>query len=393
MRLAFLPIVLMAPLAAAASTPVQPVVEPSDITLQRARAEAQAADAQVRALQQAASKALGTAARLRARQLAAAQAIDAAEARISVADSEMRLVTAQQALLRARLEREQQPVSSLLAGLAMMARRPPLLALADNSSTDELVRVRVLLDSTLPAIRARTAGLSQQIAQGAKLQQAAVAARAKLQASRSELDKRRSEFAALERQALQSAAASSGQAVSAGDELLAAGETVEALASAADQARSVSGLVAALAASPEPPPAPLGRRPPQSPGINYTLPADAPVITGLGAVSSSGVRSRGIALQTRRGTPVRAPADGTIRFAGPFRDYDGVLIIDHGRGWMSLLVNVSAQGKVGDFVRMGEPLGRALGPLEVQISNHGRHISPALIAGSSASLSKGGKRS
>ena len=82
---------------------------------------------------------------------------------------------------------------------------------------------------------------------------------------------------------------------------------------------------------------------------------------------------------------------GTIRFAGPFRDYDGVLIIDHGGGWMSLLVNVSSELKQGDKVRLGQPLGRALGPLQVELSQNGRRISPALIAGSSQNLSKNPK--
>ena len=38
-----------------------------------------------------------------------------------------------------------------------------------------------------------------------------------------------------------------------------------------------------------------------------------------------------------------------------------ILIIDHGGGWMSLIVNVSSQLKPGDKVRLGDPLGRALG--------------------------------
>ena len=109
---------------------------------------------------------------------------------------------------------------------------------------------------------------------------------------------------------------------------------------------------------------------------------------GLAAVNDSGVRSRGLTLSTSRGSPVSAPADGAVRFSGPFRDYDGVLIIDHGGGWMSLIVNVSSPLHPGDEVRMGDQIGRALGPLQVELSHNGRRISPALIAGSSQSLSK-----
>ena len=80
-----------------------------------------------------------------------------------------------------------------------------------------------------------------------------------------------------------------------------------------------------------------------------------------------------------------------MRFSGPFRDYDGVLIIDHGGGWMSLIVNVSSDLRPGQKVRVGQPVGRALGPLQVELSQNGRRISPAIIAGSSQNLSKNPK--
>ena len=67
------------------------------------------------------------------------------------------------------------------------------------------------------------------------------------------------------------------------------------------------------------------------------------------------------------------------------------MIIDHGHGWMSLLVNVATTLRAGDRVKIGQPLGRALGRVEVQLSQNGRRVSPALIAGSSAALSNGSK--
>ena len=123
----------------------------------------------------------------------------------------------------------------------------------------------------------------------------------------------------------------------------------------------------------------------------YELPANAGVVEGLGAVATNGVRSRGLTLATGRGSPLTAPASGTVRFSGPFRSYDGVVIIDHRGGWMSLILNVQSQLKQGDRVRIGQPLGRALGKVGVELSRNGRHVSPALIAGSSQSLSKTGK--
>ena len=103
------------------------------------------------------------------------------------------------------------------------------------------------------------------------------------------------------------------------------------------------------------------------------------------------MKSRGLTLATGRGAQVIAPAAGIIRFAGPFRDYDGIVIIDHGGGWMSLIVNLRSSLQAGAKVAAGDPLGRALGPLGVELSHNGRHASPALIAGSSPTLSNGAK--
>jgi septal ring factor EnvC (AmiA/AmiB activator) len=88
---------------------------------------------------------------------------------------------------------------------------------------------------------------------------------------------------------------------------------------------------------------------------------------------------------------VTSPADALVRYSGPFRDYDGILILDHGGGWISLIVNVASPLKVGDRVRLGDRLGRAIGRVEVQLSHNGRRFSAALIAGSSQTLSKATK--
>ncbi|HUE79692.1 MAG TPA: peptidoglycan DD-metalloendopeptidase family protein [Sphingomicrobium sp.] len=388
----FAPLLLAVPLTIAASAPVQPASETIDQALKRARSEARAADIEVRRLEQAAGRARGEAARLRALQSAAAGAILAAEARISAADAERRMIAAQLAARRQRLQQQQQPVASLLAGLVMMARRPPLLALASDSSMEEFVRVRLLLDSSLPVIRERTAALSAELAEGQRLESAAIAAREALARSRDELAGRRREFAQLEARALRSAALSGSAAIGAGDVALAMGEDIEKLAGEARRSRSAAQVAAELAAlGPAPArPGPAEGRPPRPP-LSYRLPADARVVEGLGEVSPSGVRSRGLTLATRRGAEVTVPAAGIIRFAGPFRDYDGIAIIDHGGGWMSLIINVASQLRPGTRVAVGDRLGRALGPLGVELSQNGRHASPALIAGSSASLSNGAK--
>jgi septal ring factor EnvC (AmiA/AmiB activator) len=384
---------LLAPaLLSAASTPLTPETEPVDLALRRARAEAQAADAEARKYQEAAKAARDEAGRLQARQAAAAQQIAAAEARISAAETEAKIAGARLAAKRAELAAKQAPAASLLAGLAMMAERPPLLAVADSGSVEELVHVRLLLESTLPEIRRRTAALSAELQSGQQLQRQALAARDRLRASRDELARRKIEFAQLEASVLKLADKSGNAALSSGDLALARTEQAEQLERQAGSRQAVARIASEVASLGLPPPrpfAPDGRR--QPPPLAYMLPADAAVINGLGSVDSSGVRSRGIELATRRGATVLAPASGTIRFAGPFRQHDGIVIIEHGNGYITLLLNVAASQPRGSRVAIGSVIGRALGPISVELSHDGRQLSPALIAGSSGKLSNGSK--
>ena len=382
---------LMLPLIAA-STPVQSQATPIDSALAQAVAEQRSASKAAERLRRAADEARSTAERLAAEQAAAGEALAAAEAGITAAEARLKIAAASVAAHRIRLAREQRPAANLLAGLALMARQPPLLALADHGSAAELVKVRVLIGSTVPAIRARTASLAAALAEGRNLQRSAAAARATLAQSRRDLLERRGEFARLEQRALEQAAVAGSQSLSASDTVLAAGEDIARLRSEQAGSGAALALAAVLAAEQ---PAPAGPAAGKGSAIRtpfaYTLPAQAPVTVGLGAVSASGVRSRGLTLATRRGALLLAPAAGILRFAGPFREYDGVLIIDHGGGWLTLIVNAASTAARGSRVAAGQPLGRALGPIQVELSHSGQPRSPALIAGSSERMSNGGK--
>jgi len=388
-----LPVLIGAPLLAASSVPAAQVAGPINEELAQAQAEQKAAEAETARLEQAASQARDEASRLRAQQEAAAQAIEAAEANISASDARLRLASAYVANHRRELDRQQRPVSLLLAGLATMAERPPLLALADRGGTDELVKVRILLDSTLPVIRQRTAALSARLAEGQRLERSVAAARAEVVKSRENLSAKRQQFALLEQRSVERALASGSRALGTGDTVIAAGENVERLRGAEASSRDAMRLAAEVAALDPALPRPAGPEP--GPGVSapfaYQLPAEARVTEGLGAVNDSGVQSRGLTLATPRGTILSAPASGTVRFSGPFRDYDGILVLDHGNGWMTLIVNLSSPLAAGARVRLGDPVGRALGAVQVELSQNGRRVSPALIAGSSATLSKAGK--
>jgi septal ring factor EnvC (AmiA/AmiB activator) len=94
--------------------------------------------------------------------------------------------------------------------------------------------------------------------------------------------------------------------------------------------------------------------------IPYRLPATGQLLAGLGDVSDNGVRARGLTLAVRPLAQLIAPSPGRVVFAGPFRGYGNVLIIDHGGGWTSLIASIGTLDvSVGESVIQGSPIGRA----------------------------------
>jgi murein hydrolase activator len=361
LRLAAASFLLAGSAVLAASAPVQPEVVPLDLQLQQARGEAAAAEAEQRRLESAAAKAQDEVSRLRARQLAAAQAIAAAEAQISAADARARLVHSQLVGQRQHLAREQAPVSSLLTGLALMARRPPVLLLAGSGSAGGS-REASAADR---GDKSGHPGQDRRPHPRAREGEPARAGRAwRARRDGSDPDgtvRRRDAFARLEARAIQLAETRGSEALGAGDVALARQEQLSDNPEAVEigALERATGEAACTAwAGPA-----AGKRG----GGRVSGPASISFAGGRRRHRrpGSGQRQRRPLardhLATRRGTALIVPASGTILFAGPFRDYDGVVIIDHGRGWKSVLVNAGSRLSRGARVEIGEPLGIAFG--------------------------------
>jgi septal ring factor EnvC (AmiA/AmiB activator) len=103
------------------------------------------------------------------------------------------------------------------------------------------------------------------------------------------------------------------------------------------------------------------------------------VVAGFGETGADGARARGLELLPEPGALLVAPAGGRIAFAGPYRGYGEVLIIDHGRGWMSVLTGLArATARAGDTVDQGSPVGRAgTTPLLIELRHQGRPVGVA----------------
>ena len=376
---------MVSPLLAASSSIAQPSPE---TTIAHVRADAVRAEAEAQRLSTAAGRARGDAARLAADRLAAAAAITAAEARISEMDVSLAARTALVRENEARLAEKQAPVAALVAGLVNLGRRPPLVSLADDHDLTQMVRMRALLEIAVPRIRANSAALSAELAASRDLADDARAARGKLAAAHATLSRRQRAFARLETRALGRAAQLDAGALGADDRMLSASEGVATLGNQWERERAARRLARDLASLPSSPRRPFTPNSElQAPPLSFLLPVEAPVTDRLGQVSASGIRSRGTTFATRPGMPVLVPADGILIFAGPYRRHDGIAIIDHGKGWMSLLVGVRPTLTKGSRVARGALLGRALGPVTIELSINGRPRSAALIAGSSQSLS------
>ncbi|HEX8261888.1 MAG TPA: peptidoglycan DD-metalloendopeptidase family protein, partial [Allosphingosinicella sp.] len=328
-------------------------------TLAEAQREAAAAKRRSDLLERRARRATGEAARANAAAAALAARIEAAEADITGAEARIALIERLSAEQRARLAAGQGSLIRLTAALQTMARRPPALALIQPGSLDEVVHVRALLASSLPAIRARTAGVRAELARGEALRREAAAAVVQLRSSRQDLQQRRLALARFEQGQRSRSATLMQSAVQESDRALAFGEEARNLAALAGTRAFQTRLARRLAELPGPAPHPDRRPADTPPPVRYLLPVAGRLVTGTGEISDSGVHARGLTFDVAAGTTAVAPRAGRIAFAGPVRGYGAVVIIDHGGGWTSTVTDLAGLAvKRGDRVSARQPLGR-----------------------------------
>ncbi len=87
------------------------------------------------------------------------------------------------------------------------------------------------------------------------------------------------------------------------------------------------------------------------------MPVQGKLMVKFGEAGSDGAASRGIHIETRPGAQVVSPCDGTILYAGPFRSYGQLLIIDPGGGYHVVIAGMDRiQVAQGQSVLVGEPV-------------------------------------
>ena len=115
------------------------------------------------------------------------------------------------------------------------------------------------------------------------------------------------------------------------------------------------------------------------------VPVEGRLLTGVGEISDGGVHSRGLTFAVDPRARVVAPANGRVAFAAPFRSYGNVVILDHGRGWSTVITNLETLDVArGQTVRRGQTLGRTGSgqpEVTVELRRQGRPVPLAQLIG------------
>jgi septal ring factor EnvC (AmiA/AmiB activator) len=236
----------------------------------------------------------------------------------------------------------------------------------------ESLRTAMLLGATVPEMRARARKLASDLGELITLRKNITEQRNQLAQDRDKLNEDRTRLAALidERQKNQSQAEKDMEAerqralslsrqVDNLQELIAKMEAdlkSAAKAAAAAQAKGAPDGKPNLQALKDP-----GRL---SPAIAFAaakrllpLPVNGTRIRNYGSPDGNGGQEKGISIATRPGAQVTTPCDGWVVYAGPFRSYGQLLILNAGGGYHVLIAGMERISvNIGQFVLTGEPV-------------------------------------
>jgi septal ring factor EnvC (AmiA/AmiB activator) len=105
------------------------------------------------------------------------------------------------------------------------------------------------------------------------------------------------------------------------------------------------------------------------------VPVNGVKLKVFGDSDGTGGTEKGVSIASRAGAQVTAPADGWVVYAGPFRSYGQLLILNVGGGYHVLLAGMDRISvDLGQFVLTGEP---------VAVMGNGSQVAAILATGSS----------
>jgi septal ring factor EnvC (AmiA/AmiB activator) len=342
---------------------------------------------------------------LRADGIRAAESTQTREATLSTLEAQLQSLGAEEAQRQAVIARNPAPEAELRAALARLALNPPEVLALGPLAPEDAVRTGILLGSTVPRLQSEARALSLELSDLHRLRQEIDRKKLAAELERRGLDKDKQRLdglirrkTALRDQALQGAKDTRQRL----DKLSAEAGDLHELILKLDAERKAgdASAQAQVAAIPRPDPAvrqeTVTAPPAVSPGHArpeavrpfdkargaMVYPASGTLALRYGELDEFGVSSKGLTLVTRAGAVVVAPYDGQVEFAGPFKGYGQILIIQHGDGYHSLLAGLGRIDEaVGDWLVAGEPVG-AMGSgetkprLYLELRHNGQPINP-----------------
>lgn len=360
--------------------------------LDAARLQQRNARARSEKLEREAASSRETSAKARADAAALAARVQQAEASIAAAEARLALTNRERRLLDRRLSARRAPLVRLTGALQSMSRRPLALSALQSGSLRDLVYTRAVLDSTIPVIRNRTAALRGDLDRAKSLQAEARQAVADRRDSEAALIQRRKQLTALaESERLKARRAAGGADREAQRALVLAEQAID-LDQLVGRLEVAGSLRTRLAALPGPLPrpadprmarvssAPSPRPSATEPPTQYQLPVAGKIAAGFGEAAASGQRQAGIVLSARPRAQIVAPGAGRIAFAGPYRGFGRIVIVEHANGWISLVTGLGTLDvDVGQNVGAGSPLGlapAAKGEVTLELRQDGEPVNP-----------------
>jgi septal ring factor EnvC (AmiA/AmiB activator) len=297
------------------------------------------------------------------------------ETRIGDAEARLRPLDAREQQIRTSLDSRRSQIVEVLAALQRAGRRAPPALLVRPEDALQSLRTAMLLGAVVPEMRAQAERLVGDLSELIGLRKTIATERDQLSVDRDKLKGDQVQLASLvdERQRKQSAIEKDMEA-----------EGARALA-LARQADSLQGLIAKMeqdlksaakaaeTASLQGTPAALNGKPNLkalkdpgrlSPAIAFAsakglfaVPVNGVRIREFGGSDGVGGVEKGISLATRAGAQVTTPCDGWVVYAGPFRSYGQLLILNAGGGYHVLIAGMERISvNIGQFVLTGEPV-------------------------------------
>jgi septal ring factor EnvC (AmiA/AmiB activator) len=310
---------------------------------------------------------------------AIAQSIQAQEKLIADSEKELASLAKERAGLLVDLGEKQDVLSELLAGLQRLEQNPPPALVVAPDDILSALRGAMLLGTIVPELQGEAELLVAELDRLKQLEATISARKADVADNIARLENDRAN--------LKDLVGRKQELVSRGNLDLAAEK--RRIASLGERAKSLKQLLASVAeerARAEKERAEkaeaeekerlrqeeLQRKPRMvfaSAKGKLAFPAQGDLLRRYGEPDGLGGEAQGVMIATRSGAQVTTPADGKVEFAGPFRSYGQVLILNPGGGYRVLLAGMDkVTAGVGEFLRAGEPVGEmGNGPASVTL--------------------------